>query len=157
MATWSCSKCAQLSNRPNDCDNCGARGSSRRLHDGPPVLRHYHALRDAARAKGWPVAFKTDLTKHDLAFCRRYDASQPFLWVLRDAGTHVVTPDTTDGVGHRCYAYPRFIAEAFGEAGGFFYWWNGVTLRELRGVDEATELLSDEYERRRACQATTAA
>ena len=38
---------------------------------------------------GLPRAFKSDLTKHDMAALAAMDPSTPFAWVLYDSGTHL--------------------------------------------------------------------
>ena len=41
-------------------------------------------------AVGWPKHYVEDLTFHDRRYCAELDASEPFAWVLRECGTHMV-------------------------------------------------------------------
>jgi hypothetical protein len=53
----------------------------------------YNVLVTEAAHAEWPVAYKTDLTKHDRQTLLNTD-TQHFIWVLRESGTHLYPLDT---------------------------------------------------------------
>lgn len=51
------------------------------------------------RKQGFLKSFKTDLTKHDKAALR--DSAGPYLWAIRESGTHLLTPEgACYGINH---------------------------------------------------------
>lgn len=98
-------------------------------------LRNFLAMLDAAEARGWPEAFERDLLFHDLGACRRLDQCEPFCWVLRQTGTHIIYPET------QASRWPSGIARAFSEDCCEFFWWDGRELTHLRDADHASERL----------------
>lgn len=48
----------------------------------------YQMLKKESKSIGWPVAYKTDLTKHDLNLIRK-NKNKRFFWILREHGTHL--------------------------------------------------------------------
>jgi len=109
------------------------------------VPAHYAALVAKAAEIGWPTSFATDLTTHDRATLERRSPALPFLWVLRASGTQLVLPSTgpIDGVGHRAWEVPAFIANAFGAADCLWFWWNGSALERIADAKEAARRLRD--------------
>ena len=56
---------------------------------GPRIYRLMHA---EAQRRGLPARFQTDLTRHDALWCMQHATGarwEPFVWVLRDSGTHI--------------------------------------------------------------------
>jgi len=105
--------------------------------------RHYRALTAKADEIGWPLRFRTDLTKHDRAFVTKHEADRPFIWVLRDSGTHLAYPGIIDGVRHRASGYARMVAESFGAAKCKFFIWDGQKLVEYATADAADARMAE--------------
>jgi len=107
-------------------------------------MRHFRALRAAAQAKGWPTHFKRDLLVHDRRHLRKRDPEKPFLWVLRDSGTHIVDPEWTERE-HGCmsWEHPAHIEQSSGSDCCLWYWWDGYSLTQLSDASDAKEHLSD--------------
>lgn len=53
---------------------------------------HYAAIRTEAQRIRWPKKFRRDLTFHDRRFLKDLPESEPFVWILREHGTHLVCP-----------------------------------------------------------------
>jgi len=107
--------------------------------------RHYQAIRDEAERVGWPTTFRTDLTKHDRAWLANRDPSKPFVWILREGGTHICAPGIIDGVFHKASQYGRMVSEAFRPHPCRFYLWDGVGLTEF-ATPEALDVRTAEIE-----------
>lgn len=107
-------------------------------------MPHYAALLAESERTGWPLAFRNDLLVHDLAFCQATSEGNPFLWVLRDSGTHVILPSAADDTfARQGWLIPSQLERAFG--GCRFYAWDGRALIPLAGPDAASEFLRTEY------------
>ena len=52
-------------------------------------LKAFKTLTEEAKKVGWPLAYQSDLEKHDLDLLSAENAPKRFIWVLRDAGTHL--------------------------------------------------------------------
>jgi hypothetical protein len=98
--------------------------------------RHYRAIVAAAEQVGWPLKFRTDLTKHDRAFLAEREPSKPFSWILHEGGTHIYAPGIIDGVGHKASSRARAVAETFSQYTCRFYLWDGARLIECATADE---------------------
>jgi len=105
--------------------------------------RAYRALTAKAAEIGWPLKFRTDLTKHDRASVATRDADRSFMWVLRDSGTHLAYPGVVDGVGHRASHYARMVADSFGAAQCKFFIWDGARLVEFASADAADARMAE--------------
>lgn len=110
---------------------------------------NYAALLAVSAARSLPRRFSTDLTRWDREALAVRDVAEPFLWCLRDDGTHLVFADERDNARptpHTAPDYPAMLAEVFGAAACHWLWWDGAELRELAGeraVEAATELLRE--------------
>lgn len=59
----------------------------------PPMTPAYATIAAESVRVGWPVAYRRDLTLHDRReLATRGADAGPFLWILRDYGTHLVFP-----------------------------------------------------------------
>lgn len=105
--------------------------------------RHYLALVAKADEIGWPVRFRTDLTKHDRAFLATKPVDRPFAWILRENGTSLYFPGIIDGVGHRASEMARSNAEIFGVEQCKFFVWDGRALVEYPTADAADARMAD--------------
>lgn len=85
----------------------------------------YQALVRVSNDIGWPVSFRTDLTKHDRGALKDWGDDQPFAWCLREDGTHLVHPDARYGVHQhkRSWDFARCIQETF--RGCRWFVWRG--------------------------------
>lgn len=92
--------------------------------------RHYLALVAKADEIGWPLRFRTDLTKHDRALLATKPADRPFAWILGEDGTGLYYPGVIDGVGHRASDCARMHADAVGADKCKFFIWDGFALVE---------------------------
>jgi len=99
--------------------------------------RHYQAIVAKADEVGWPLRFRTDLTKHDRAFLATKPVDRPFTWILREDGTGIYFPGIIDGVGHRASQMARSQAEIFGADKCKFFVWDGHTLVEHATAEQA--------------------
>jgi hypothetical protein len=77
----------------------------------------YIALVAKSEEKQWPVAFKTDLTKHDYNRLHAPDAPETFYWRLRESGTDLLVKETD----------VRFLMTN-GQRDDW-YFWDGKTLK----------------------------
>ncbi len=55
--------------------------------------RNYEALAKRAQELGLPIAWKTDLTKHDFDACSENPDSRRFIWAIGETGTNMVWLD----------------------------------------------------------------
>lgn len=112
-----------------ECDACDGTGAVLdRWH-----RRAYLAISEEAGAVGWPKHFAEDLTVHDRRQLGTMDPSQPFAWILRESGTHIITL-VEDG-RDRAYHAGKFIRDCFGPGSwgdqARYYTWDGSRLREV--------------------------
>ena len=109
---------------PNLCDLPGCRSDATvrdpatngvyccELHadrHSPPMTPAYATIAAESVRVGWPTNYRRDLTLHD----RRELATRgadvgPFLWILRDYGTHLVFPGPHAG-GVTCATLARSV------------------------------------------------
>jgi len=85
-------------------------------HGDPRVA----ALLTEANHLGWPVHFRTDITRHDAMALSGMPAREPFAWAIGTWGTHMAR------VGGQVTM--RGVASAFGEDCCRFYVWDGARL-----------------------------
>lgn len=135
QARLACGSKAQTSGQiePLDghpCKRCKAIADKRGATDSPV----YPVLLAESKRVGWPVSFATDLTEHDQRFLRKRKPEWPFVWCLRESGTHVIDLAETPTVGasrHRqtIAGMVHSIIRAFdGEGSTHFYVWDGTAL-----------------------------
>ena len=101
--------------------------------------RAYLALSQEAGAVGWPTHFREDLTVHDRHACEEWGPDQPFAWILRDHGTHMVAAldGPIDSTGQTAWGH---IRACFADDGRHrFYSWDGRRLRELPNAEALAE------------------
>ena len=91
------------------------------------LLDAYDQLEIEAGHVGWPVSFKTDLTKHDRERLQGDDAPKVFGWVLRELGTLLLDPRMSP---RSLEGYALHLESADG-AGHHHYWYDGVQLHEI--------------------------
>jgi hypothetical protein len=115
-------------------------------------MRSFNALKAAGKAKGWPVRFQDDLGVHDKAHCAELGADAPFLWALRESGTHLVPLNLhacRSGVSwgprpHR--AYVDGVAVNFGQDVMWHYWdargLRAVTIQEARTIAAEADVVA---------------
>jgi hypothetical protein len=98
-------------------------------------IASYRAIRAEAARVGWPVAYRADLTKHDLAACRRLQPGERFVWALRETGTDLYA------LGRASIAWARAQVQEHR-----WYLWTGAELRLLGGKAEAVAILEEAEE-----------
>ena len=74
---------------------------------------HWDAILEEAERVGWPLNYRRDLYVHDRTELGRIDPSVPFLWVLREGGTHLYEVTYVDGVGHHAVHFAESIPQIF--------------------------------------------
>jgi hypothetical protein len=86
----------------------------------------FDAIVAEAKRVGWPVDYRGDLFQHDRDALAVVPAAVPFLWVLRESGTHLylATPEDIDGARHKAWQVPSWMG-----TGCRFYTWDGFALR----------------------------
>jgi len=113
-----------------ECEACDGTGA---VLD-PWYRRHYLALASEAGAVGWPSSYREDLTVHDRRSCEERDPREPFAWILRECGTHIISvqPDPLDKAGN---TGAGLIRDCFGPGSwgdrARYYTWDGSKLREV--------------------------
>ncbi len=55
--------------------------------------RAYRLIKAESNLVGWPVVYRTDITKIDRQTLSRKDAPESFLWILRECGTDLFDLD----------------------------------------------------------------
>lgn len=107
--------------------------------NAPSIPASYRALWEKASEIGWPVYHELDLTEKDALICAEMGSDEPFLWILREAGTTLLRPSTTLDplvVQSRLYGLERART-------CLFFWWNGDRLEELSDAEEACFVVQD--------------
>lgn len=98
-----------------------------------PIIKHY----------------RTDLTEHDAAHLQAIGARDPFIWSVRDMGTHLYSlTGTRNSVANGWKGFAeciRTIGKECKNAGRHLYHWNGYTLRKI-GIDDAARMV-EKWER----------
>jgi hypothetical protein len=74
---------------------------------------------------GWPEMYRDDLYRHDLQALRKIDLDKPFVWVLRQSGTHLVPIKNTSDVLDL-----SSINKVFGYSNPKWYAWDGESFYE---------------------------
>ena len=100
---------------------------------------HYEAILAEAARVGWPTAYRRDLLVHDRNILGRLDPATPFVFVLRDKGTHVFPVKERDGVGHGASHFAVSCPDTFGRDHCKVYTWDGARLREHETPETAAE------------------
>jgi hypothetical protein len=111
------------------------------------AMAHYNALVAKADEVGWPLRFRTDLTKHDREFLKTKPIDRPFSWILREDGTSLYFPGLIDGVGHRASDGARMNAESSGADKCKFFIWDGRALIEFATAEQADARMAEIEER----------
>ena len=83
------------------------------------TMIHYQALLKASKACGMPKTFRTDLTQHDKTFLKTHSVRDSFAWYVYPEGTHMTSASSL--VDTICRDFQ----------GGHWFWWDGVSLREM--------------------------
>lgn len=91
--------------------------------------------------------YVSDLLVHDRQRLARLDPSLPFAFAVRASGTHLITPAERDGVGHRSWEYPGFVADSFACEPVRWWWWDGNKMVALGSFVDASKLLREECEK----------
>lgn len=99
------------------------------------TLTPYDELEIESNRIGWPVRFKTDMTKHDRTRLQSNDAPKIFGWILRKLGTLLLDPRMSRR-NLESYAY-YLTSDA---DGNYFYWYDGHSLKEV-SCNQLFELL----------------
>jgi hypothetical protein len=104
-------------------------------------MPHWDAIVAEAERVGWPLHYRRDLYVHDRASIAHTSASEPFLWVLRECGTHFCPVSFVDGVGHGASHFAESVPQIFGPKVCRLYSWDGRTLREHKTPETAAEAM----------------
>jgi hypothetical protein len=104
---------------------------------------HYVAIETEAQRVGWPVAYKRDLYVHDRNALARLPRRVPFVFVLRDNGTHLFPVGERDGVGHDAAHFAVSCPDCFGRERCRVYTWDGARLRQHATPEDAADAARD--------------
>jgi hypothetical protein len=131
-----------------ECEECDGYG----IEVTAQSRRAYLALSAEAGRVGWPTHYKRDLTYWDRNALDGRDPALPFVWVLRELGTHLVAPTQQrlnpwtgaliGGLSEAIKSGCGMLRTLAREGGHRFYWWNGARLREV-SPDDAIELYTE--------------
>jgi hypothetical protein len=104
------------------------------------AMPHYDAIVAEATRAGWPRDYRRDVFVHDRNFLARVSPDVPFVWMLRELGSHLYLA-TTDRIDSKHYAWdaPGFVDSSFGPHIVRFYTWDGSRLHEHRTKETAAE------------------
>jgi hypothetical protein len=139
-----------------ECVECDGAG----VQLDPWYRRAWLALSREADAVGWPTSYREDLTVHDRSACGARDPGEPFAWILRERGTHIVNvqTDPLDPSGNTGASLIRdcFGPGSWGDAARY-YTWDGRALREVADhralaawVESTVRAMRREEERKKA-------
>ena len=94
----------------------------------------YDVILAKANEIGWPLHYRNDLLVHDRDALAEHDPALPFLWGIRECGTHLIFANRLEG---RLSA--EQITQAFGRDCRWFLW-DGTALVpfEVRDYDSGT-------------------
>ncbi len=120
-----------------------------------PKLEAYCAIvREAAKHPDKLTHYAADLIVHDRNVLTDYRG--PFLWILRELGTHIVIPH--DGTDRQDWTGAMVLKCFAREPGHLYFWWDGRALKACRDAVHGAEKLDEENARmRRAAQKGRAA
>lgn len=104
-------------------------------------IRAWNALKAEAAHKGLPKHYADDLNVHDFAAVNKYGSDKPFLWVLRECGTHLLPLDKEQYGSSSAKEWAEAIAKVWGN-GSFWYLWNGMNLNAVT-LTEAIQLAKE--------------
>lgn len=102
-------------------------------------IRAWTALKEEAARQDLPKAYHADLDTHDLKAVTDLGSNKPFLWALRECGTHLIPVDTKDA-----HKWIKGIAQVWKDA--LWYHWDGVSLRSVT-AHKAVEIVTPEQDR----------
>jgi len=102
---------------------------------------HWDAILAEAEKRGLPKAYRRDLYVHDRAHAAQLDSAEPFLWILRENGTHLLPLDYVDGVKHDIVHFAVSIPKIFASEELHVYVWDGRYLKEHRTPEDAADAL----------------
>jgi hypothetical protein len=104
---------------------------------------HFDAIVAEAERIGWPLQYRRDLYVHDRALLAQLDPSVPFLWIIREGGTHLYGATFTDDrPGRDASHFAKSVASTFAEP-CHFYTWDGRRLWEHATPDDAAEAMAE--------------
>jgi hypothetical protein len=86
---------------------------------------HWDAVLKEAERVGWPLKYRRDLYVHDRATLGMLDPSVPFVWLLREHGTHLSEVTYVDGVGHDAAHFAESVPQIFRPQVCHVYTWDG--------------------------------
>ena len=95
--------------------------------DRMPLTTGFTAITKEALSVGWPTSYRRDLTLHDRRELSRHEEGDPFLWVLRELGTHLVFPGAGDV---SCETIARSVISTWGDRCRCYHF-DGYALREV--------------------------
>lgn len=88
----------------------------------------FAAIRYVSERLDLPKTFKRDVYMHDRRAIRYQPVSRPFVWAIRDHGSHLVWMD--GGMGKTSLTYVRSVQEMYPET--WWYGWDGARLWPLQ-------------------------
>ena len=100
---------------------------------------HYAAIVVEAERVGWPTGYRRDLYVHDRNACARLPADVPFVFVLRENGTHLFPVTYRDGAGHGAPHFAVPCPAIFRYERSRVYTWDGSRLTAHRTPEAAAE------------------
>lgn len=121
-----------------------------------------------AIAEGKLQAYSDDLFVHDANFLNRLEASTPFVWLVRQCGTHlfVTTGNEAPAKGHYGKAHTANLASSLAEQvdAGFcdpresrgYAYWDGSRLRVVQTIATLAELAREDERAEDAARSRTA-
>lgn len=110
----------------------------------------FPAMLAESQRTGLPLTFKNDLLVHDSGWLTTQAPSHPFVWVLRDSGTHIVALDWSQSESGRIRDAAHMlasIADSFGVDRCRFFLWDGAGLQPMASLEAAQERVRDYLER----------
>jgi hypothetical protein len=102
---------------------------------------HWDAILAEAERVGWPVKYRRDLYVHDRAYLNQLDPSIPFVWILREHGTHLNDVTYVDGVGHDAVHFAESVPRIFSSERCRVYTWDGRYLRKHQTPETAADAI----------------
>jgi hypothetical protein len=104
---------------------------------------HWEAIVKEAERVGWPRDYRRDLYVHDRAHLGQLDPSEPFVWILRENGTHLFSASYVDGVGQDAVHFATSTPQIFAPYVCRIYTWDGLRLREHKTPEHAAEAMRE--------------
>jgi hypothetical protein len=94
-----------------------------------------------AERVGWPVQYRCDLYVHDREYLNQLDPSIPFVWILRESGTHLNDVTYVDGVGHDAVHFAESVPRIFTPHECLIYTWDGRYLHKHQTPETAADAI----------------